>query len=996
MDSEPVRAVLVPARGLDGEPTLEVDETGRLAPPSSIPLTMVANLRSAYNKEKNIRQTLNTLGLDLLIASETWERPRHELPKLLDGQHYSVFSYCRGREPAATRLDGKHAGKSYPSKVGGGAAIIYNHRTFEAVDSEIGVPAGIEATWCVLAPRRLEDQTPQVKRICVGSIYIAPRSPYKNETISHIIHTIHLMRAKYNNEIRFLLAGDFNRVDVTEVLDSYGALQQVCGVATRQGAALQLVLTDLHTLLHPPTAVPPLQVDEGKAGKDGDHQAIILAPKAKEAFKVKREKRVVKTRPMPKSKVEDFYAEMTKHKWENVLGNEDINEKVENFHSYITKTLDKHLPEKSVIMSSLDKPWLTPDMKRLLRKIQKERLRKGKSPMFKTMWAQFRRMKRSKIRTNTETVVEGLKEATPGKWHKLMKQLGGVDHAARGLDVQSLKGLSDQESAEVIAEAFAAVSLEYQKLDRTKLPAFLPAGRPKTVNIIEVFKATQQQKSTKSTLPIDIPDNLRKECALDLAEPLTDIFNSCLRDGRFPSPWRREWVTPVPKTSPHQPKDCKDIRKIASTSDYSKLFEVFLRKWIVEDIDKNIHINQFAGRKGMGTEHLIVLMMDRVLKLLDAPGMSAVVMGAVDWKGAFDRLDPTVCVNKLIRMGVRSSIIPIIIEYLEDRKMSVHYNTAWSKWHTLVGGSPQGSWLGQTSYIAASDDAASWLEDEDRYKYCDDLSILELIMLGDVLTEYDFNTHVASDIGIGQKFIQPSLLKTQQNLTKVATWSSQNLMQLNETKTKYIIFTRTKEVFATRITVNDNVLERVKTIKLLGVWLQEDGGWQTNTQQMCKRAYARVGMLTRLKYAGVSTDNLILLYKLHVRSCLEYVVVAWHSSISSRQEAAIERCQAVCLRIILQDSYVSYPAALEMTGLETLANRRTSRCLKFSKDCLKHKSNKRFFPENEETNTALRNREKYKVNFAKTNTYKNSAIPYCQRQLNQIEARRREEEEERR
>ena len=80
-------------------------------------------------------------------------------------------------------------------------------------------------------------------------------------------------------------------LSVTEVLDSYGALQQTCGVATRGGAALQLVLTDLHTLLHPPTALPSLQMDEGKAGKDGDNQAIILAPKAKEAFKVQREKK---------------------------------------------------------------------------------------------------------------------------------------------------------------------------------------------------------------------------------------------------------------------------------------------------------------------------------------------------------------------------------------------------------------------------------------------------------------------------------------------------------------------------------------------------------------------------------------------------------------------------------------------------------------------------------------------------------------------------------
>ena len=991
-----MRAAVIPARGLDGEVTLSVDQTEEVAPPSSVPLTMVANLRSAYNKDKNIKQTLHTLGLDLLIVSETWERPHRGLAELLASPHHTILSYCRGREPAATRLEGKHAGKLYPGKIGGGAAIIFNHGTFEAIDTEVGVPAGVEAKWCVLAPRRLEEQVP-VKRICVGSIYIAPRSPYKEETITHIIQTIHLMRARYNNEIHFIIAGDFNRVKVTEVMDSYGALQQICGMATRAGAALQLVLTDLHTLLHPATALPPVQVDEGKEGKDGDHQALILAPKAKQAFKVKREKRLIKTRPMPESRKNNFYAEITNYKWEDVITNENVDTKVENFHDFIRSTLDKHMPEKSITMSDLDKPWMTPDMKRLLRKLQQERLKRGNSTLFKSLWARFRRLKREKIRSSTENVVTDLKEATPGKWHKIMKRLGGLDQSAGRLEVQTLKELSDQESAEAVAESFAAVSLEYQRLDRNRLPAFLPAGKPESVNTLEVFEAIKKMKTTKSTLPIDIPDNLRKECALDLAEPMANIINTCLRDGRFPAPWRREWVTPVPKTSPHQPKNCQEIRKIASTSDYSKIFETFLRKWIVEDIDKKININQFAGRRGVGTEHLIVMMMDRVMKLLDNPGKTAVVMGAIDWKGAFDRLDPTVNITKLIRMGVRSSLIPVIIQYIEDRRMTVRYNSAWSKWHTLVGGSPQGSWLGQTSYITASDDAADWMEDQDKFKYCDDLSILELIQVGELLVEYDFRSHVASDVAIGNKFIQPTSLQTQHNLNQIATWTSTNLMQLNEKKTQYIIFNRIREEFDSRLSVNEKVIDRVKHIKLLGVWLQEDGGWDKNTQETCKRAYSRIGMLTKLKYAGISKENLILLYKLHIRSCLEYCVVAWHSSLSSQQAAALERCQAVCLRIILQEMYITYESALEMTGIEDLATRREQRCATFSQKCIKHQTNNRLFPLNGLSEAPeTRRREKYAVNFAYTTTYRNSAVPYCQRVLNQLELAKSEEEMRRR
>ena len=218
-----------------------------------------------------------------------------------------------------------------------------------------------------------------------------------------------------------------------------------------------------------------------------------------------------------------------------------------------------------------------------------------------------------------------MKTSAPSKWHSIMKRMGGLDQsAARRLEVQSLRGLSDQECADTVAESFAAVSLEFEKLDRSRLPAFLPAGMPEQVNVFEVLNAIKTLKKTKSTLPIDIPESLRKECALDLAEPMTEIINCCLRAGRFPAPWRREWVTPVPKTA-SQPQNCKQLRKIASTSDYSKIFETFLRKWIIEDIDKKININQFAGRRGMGTEHLLVMMVDRVKQLLDRPGMSAVV-----------------------------------------------------------------------------------------------------------------------------------------------------------------------------------------------------------------------------------------------------------------------------------------------------------------------------------------------------------------------------------
>ena len=176
--------------------------------------------------------------------------------------------------------------------------------------------------------------------------------------------------------------------------------------------------------------------------------------------------------------------------------------------------------------------------------------------------------------------------------------------------------------------------------------------------------------------------------------------------------------TPVPKLKDGGDlKTCDDVRKVASTSDFSKIFGSFLRGWVTEDIGAKININQFAGKSGIGTEHLVVKLLDRVLSLLDKPGMRAVVAASVDWASAFSRTDPTKTVTKFIKMGVRSSIVNILIEFLEDRQMTVKFNGQESSQFPLVGGGPQGSWTGQAAYIVSSDDSADCVPEDDQYKY---------------------------------------------------------------------------------------------------------------------------------------------------------------------------------------------------------------------------------------------------------------------------------------
>ena len=78
---------------------------------------------------------------------------------------------------------------------------------------------------------------------------------------------------------------------------------------------------------------------------------------------------------------------------------------------------------------------------------------------------------------------------------------------------------------------------------------------------------------------------------------------------------------------------------------------------------------------------------------------------------------------------------------------------------SLVSGGHQGTLLGGIENILQSNDNADIVSQQDRFKYIDDLSVLQQICQAGLLTE-DFISH----------------------------WTNENLMKLNKAKLNYMIF----------------------------------------------------------------------------------------------------------------------------------------------------------------------------------------------------------------
>jgi hypothetical protein len=87
-------------------------------------------------------------------------------------------------------------------------------------------------------------------------------------------------------------------------------------------------------------------------------------------------------------------------------------------------------------------------------------------------------------------------------------------------------------------------------------------------------------------------------------------------------------------------------------------------------------------------------------------------------------------------------------------------------------------------------------------------------------------------------------------------------------------------------------------------------------------------------------------------------------------------------KLVLKEKYRSYPEALLLLNLESLADRRSELSLQFAKKCLLNEKFSNLFPENENHGPETRNQEKYKVRFSHTERTKMSSIIQMQHLLN--------------
>ena len=237
---------------------------------------------------------------------------------------------------------------------------------------------------------------------------------------------------------------------------------------------------------------------------------------------------------------------------------------------------------------------------------------------------------------------------------------------------------------------------------------------------------------------------------------------------------------------------------------------------------------------------------------------NSVRMMFFDFSSAFNTIQPHLLANKMLSMSVPSDMILWITDYLTSRSQFVVFQSLKSDTLYSNTGVPQGTVLAPLLFSLYTSDCRSSNESCSIVKFADDTVLIGLISDDD-----------------SSKYVD--------EINKFVTYCKINFLELNVKKTKEMIIDfRKSKALPDPIIINDHTVERVRTYKYLGVMLNNDLSWSSNTDYIISKLNSRLYCLRKLKKFNVNICILKLFYQLVIKSVFTYCCVCWGGSITKR------------------------------------------------------------------------------------------------------------------
>ena len=396
-----------------------------------------------------------------------------------------------------------------------------------------------------------------------------------------------------------------------------------------------------------------------------------------------------------------------------------------------------------------------------------------------------------------------------------------------------------------------------------------------------------------------IPPKILKMCAKEIALPLSSIINISTKLETFVDTAKISLCTPLYKNPPDgNRQQIPQYRPINVCTGFSKILERYNLNSMLKHTNKILSKHITAYRKGHSCQNVLLKLTEDWRKHIDD---NKIVGGLLmDLSKAFDCLPHELLIAKLEAYGFDKNTLNKLYSYLKNRKQSVKINGILSDFLEFLSGVPQGSILGPILFNIFINDFIFHMEKT----------------TADVFNFADDNTLSACAENISEL---KHILETA--AAEALKWLDANEMIANPDKFHAIILKKPSlKIDDLKINVGNQQITPEKTVKLLGVTIDDKLNFRKHIQNICKAAGAKLNAIKRL---GLNLDEKErkLLIEAHVTSNFNYCSTVWHFCGLSEVHK-MEKLNERCIRFIYNEYNKQYFAILTEKKLRTLFGKR--------------------------------------------------------------------------
>ena len=405
---------------------------------------------------------------------------------------------------------------------------------------------------------------------------------------------------------------------------------------------------------------------------------------------------------------------------------------------------------------------------------------------------------------------------------------------------------------------------------------------------IEVAKILRSIKKSNMS-HCGIPGKFLSLISTPLSFSLSKLFNNHFEAGTFPEIWKVSHITAIFKNKGLK-SDKANYRPISLLPTLSKVCESIIHKRLLDHCTDNsiITSKQAAYLKGDSTI---------VHKIRTQWTKGNITHGVfLDVQAAFDKVWHKGLLAKLQQININSEVLTLFSSYLSNRTQVTVVDGTKSEVNEVKAGVPQGSRLGPLLFIIYMNDIINDIE-SDILIFADDTSLLA-----------------------SGKSPEHTALILNRDLEKISLWATKWKVTFNTDKSKQILFSQVPFNFSPLLLLNHKSIRKVETHKHLGLYLTHNLDWGVQVYNVCLRANRKLAVLRRVKL--LKRHTLDVLYKLTVRSVVDYALPVYYHSLKVTEKALLDKIQYTAGKVVTGALHYTSSAKLDNElGWESIATR---------------------------------------------------------------------------